>query len=93
MSSKLCVIRWPKATMVVDLGFEHGTEFGSNKGSRRKAGRSVFGISGNVMKGDSAKRETRLTTDLNITEIATRLRDEHRHIQNDDRNRKYRPIP
>lgn len=79
--------------MVIDPGTEHGTEFGPNKGSRPKGGRSVFGVSGNVMKGDSAKRETRLTADLNITELATRLRDEHRHIQNDDRNRKYRPIP
>lgn len=54
--------------MVVDLGTEHGTEFGPNKGSRPKGGRSVFGVSGNVMKGDSAKRETRLTADSNITE-------------------------
>lgn len=64
----ICVIRWPKASMVVDLGTENGAEFGPKKGSGRKAGRRVLEISGKVMKSDSTECEAWMTANPNITE-------------------------
>lgn len=46
----ICVIRWIKASLMADLETKHGADFGPNKRSGPKTGRSILGILGDVMK-------------------------------------------